>query len=138
MEKNGEKWLKRNGEAIATAVMLGLGFFLALMLLFAAIAKAEGLDKKLPALEGLSRYGCAVEGPILQLAHNDPSGRAQEVWSVTFWAEHKGVFAKKPRKDWKLLYAFRKQRRKGLTDCDKFLDRVKAAVAGHAVRSAKK
>ncbi len=62
MKNNGEKWLDRHGPAISTAVMLG--FFLALILLFASIAKGEGLEKKLPALEGLTQWGCEVKGPI--------------------------------------------------------------------------
>ena len=137
MKNNGENWLQRNGEAIKTAAMLG--FFLALMLFFASIAKAENLDKKLPALDGLTTYGCSVRGPIRLLDHNDASGREREAWKVTFWAAHKSVFAKKSRKDWKLLYSFRKKRIKGLTDCDKFLDRVKAAKLRYsAAESAKK
>ncbi len=136
MKNNGRNWLQRNGEAIKAAVMLG--FFLALMLCFASIAKGENLDKELPALDGLTTYGCYVNGPIRLLDPNDAAGRERDVWKATFWAAHKSVFDKKPRKDWKLLYSFRKKRIKALTDCDKFLDRVRAAVARHAVRSAKK
>jgi hypothetical protein len=91
-------------------------------------ASAGGLDDKLPALDGLARYGCAVKGPILQVDHADPSGRTRTVWSVTFWAEHISAFGKKARKDWKLLYSFRKKRIKGLTDCDKFMERVSKAT----------
>ncbi len=91
-------------------------------------ASAGGLDDKLPALDGLVRYGCAVKGPILQVDHADPSGKARSVWSVTFWAEHISAFGKKARKDWKLLYSFRKKRIKGLTDCDKFMERVSKAT----------
>ena len=107
------------------------------------IASAGGLDDKLPALDGLVRYGCSVQGPILQIDHADPSGRTKSVWSVTFWAEHMNIFAKKARKDWKLLYSFRKKRIKGLTDCDKFMDRVRkaqsknATLAGNRKRSGK-
>ena len=90
-------------------------------------ASAGGLDDKLPALDGLVRYGCSVRGPITQLDHADPSGKARSVWSVTFWAEHISAFGKKARKDWKLLYSFRKKRSKGLTDCDKFMERVSKA-----------
>ena len=90
----------------------------------APTATAGGLDDKLPSLDGLVRYGCAVRGPILQTDHAHPSGRTKSVWSVTFWAEHISLFGKKVRKDWKLLYSFRKKRSKGLTDCDKFMDRV--------------
>ncbi len=57
-------------------------------------ASAGGLDDKLPALDGLVRYGCAVKGPILQVDHADPSGRTRRVWSVTFWAEHMSLFGK--------------------------------------------
>ncbi len=63
-----------------------------------------GLDKKLPSLEGLVRYGCAVKGPILQVDHRDPAGRVRPVWSVTFWAEHKS-----------------------LSDCDRFMERIRKA-----------
>jgi hypothetical protein len=91
-------------------------------------ASAGGLDDKLPTLVGLVRYGCSVQGPIQQLDHGDPSGRTRPVWSVTFWAEHISAFGKKVRKDWKLLYSFRKKRSKGLTDCDKFMDRVSKAT----------
>ncbi len=91
-------------------------------------ASAGGLDDKLPALDGLVRYGCAVQGPILQVDHGDPGGRTRPVWSVTFWAEHISAFGKKARKDWKLLYSFRKKRIKGLTDCDKFMERVSKAM----------
>ncbi len=42
------------------------------------------------------------------------------------------IFAKKARKDWKLLYSFRKKRIKGLTDCDKFMDRVRKARSVNA------
>ncbi len=91
-------------------------------------ASAGGLDDKLPALDGLVRYGCAVRGPILQVDHSDPSGKARSVWSVTFWAAHMSAFGKKARKDWKLLYSFRKKRIKGLTDCDKVMERVRKAT----------
>ena len=91
-------------------------------------ASAGGLDDKLPALDGLVRYGCSVQGPIRQIDYDDPSGKARSVWSVTFWAEHISAFGKKVRKDWKLLYSFRKKRSKGLTDCDKFMERVSKAT----------
>ena len=92
------------------------------------IASAGGLDDKLPALDGLVRYGCSVQGPILQIDHADPRGRTNSVWSVTFWAEHISAFGKKVRKDWKLLYSFRRKRIKGLTDCDNFMERVSKAT----------
>ncbi len=107
----------------------------------APTATAGGLDDKLPSLDGLVRYGCAVRGPITQIDHSDPSGKTNSVWSVTFWAEHISLFGKKVRKDWKLLYSFRKKRRKGLADCDKFMDRVRkdhrenATLAGSRKRS---
>ena len=91
-------------------------------------ASAGGLDDKLPALDGLVRYGCSVQGPIQQLDHGDPSGKARSVWSVTFWAEHMSLFGKKARRDWKLLYSFRKKRIKGLIDCDNFMERVRKAT----------
>ena len=92
------------------------------------IATAGGLDDKLPALDGLVRYGCSVQGPIRQIDYAGPSGKARSVWSVTFWAEHISAFGKKARKDWKLLYSFRKKRIKGLTDCDNFMERVSKAT----------
>ena len=98
-------------------------------------ASAGGLDDKLPTLDGLVRYGCAVQGPILQVDHADPRGRTRPVWSVTFWAEHISAFGKKARKDWKLLYSFRKKRIKGLTDCDKFMERVSKATQGQPGRA---
>ena len=98
-------------------------------------ASAGGLDDKLPALDGLVRYGCLVQGPIQQIDHADPSGRTRSVWSVTFWAEHISAFGKKVRKDWKLLYSFRKKRIKGLTDCDKFIERVRKAIGEQPSRA---
>ncbi len=99
------------------------------------IASAGGLDDKLPVLDGLVRYGCSVQGPIQQIDHADPSGKARSVWSVTFWAEHISAFGKKARKDWKLLYSFRKKRIKGLTDCDNFMERVSKATREQPGRS---
>ena len=113
--------MSKRSLAMATALLLSY---------FAAgteTASAGGLDDKLPALDGLVRYGCSVQGPIQQIDHADPSGRTRRVWSVTFWAEHGDAFGTKIRKDWKLLYSFRKKRSKGLTDCDKFMERVSKA-----------
>ncbi len=110
--------------SLTMAAALLLSYFVA----GTQIASAGGLDDKLPALDGLVRYGCSVQGPIQQVDHGDPSGKARSVWSVTFWAEHMSAFGKKARKDWKLLYSFRKKRSKGLTDCDKFMDRVSKAT----------
>ncbi len=98
-------------------------------------ASAGGLDDKLPALDGLVRYGCSVQGPITQIDHSHPSGKTNSVWSVTFWAEHMSLLGKKVRKDWKLLYSFRKKRIKGLTDCDKFMDRVRKATGEQPSRA---
>ena len=98
-------------------------------------ASAGGLDDKLPALDGLVRYGCLVQGPIKSVDHADPSGKARSVWSVTFWAEHISALGKKARRDWKLLYSFRKKRSKGLTDCDKFLARVSKAAGEQPSRA---
>ena len=36
---------------------------------------------------------------------------------------------------WKLLYSFRKKRSKGLTDCDKFMERVSKATQGQLGRA---
>ncbi len=98
-------------------------------------ASAGGLDDKLPALDGLVRYGCSVQGPIRQINYDDPSGKARSVWSVTFWAEHISAFGKKARKDWKLLYSFRKKRIKGLIDCDNFMERVRKATGEQPSRA---
>ena len=98
-------------------------------------ASAGGLDDKLPVLDGLVRYGCVVRGPIRQIDYDDPSGRTRAVWSVTFWAEHMSAFGKKVRKDWKLLYSFRKKRIKGLIDCDKFMERVRKATGEQPSRA---
>ncbi len=87
------------------------------------------LDKKLPALEGLVRYGCLVKGPIWQMDHNDPGGRNIKVWRVSFSAEHENIISGKVKKDWKLFYAYRKSRKKGLLDCDKFMERVDRALS---------
>jgi hypothetical protein len=86
------------------------------------------LDKKLPALEGLVGYGCAVKGPIWQIDHNHPSGRNVKVWRVSFSAEHKDIISGKAEKNWKLFYAYRKSRMKGLVDCDRFMGRVARAL----------
>ncbi len=110
--------------SLTMAAALLLSYFVAAT----QTASAGGLDDKLPTLDGLVRYGCSVQGPIQQLDHGDPSGKARSVWSVTFWAEHISAFGKKARKDWKLLYSFRKKRIKGLTDCDKFMERVSKAT----------
>jgi len=85
------------------------------------------LDKKLPSLEGLVRWNCTVKGPVWQLDHNHPSGRRTKVWTVDFSAEHKDILSGEVKKDWKLFYAFRKSRKKGLDDCDKFMERVDRA-----------
>jgi hypothetical protein len=85
------------------------------------------LDKKLPALEGLVRWNCTVKGPIWQMDHNDPSGKNVKVWMVDFAAEHRDLLSGKVKKDWKLFYGYRKSRKKGLSDCDKFMERVDRA-----------
>ena len=36
---------------------------------------------------------------------------------------------------WKLLYSFRKKRIKGLTDCDKFMERVRKATGEQPSRA---
>ncbi len=110
--------------SLTMAAALLLSYFVA----GTQIASAGGLDDKLPTLDGLVRYGCSVQGPIRQIDHADPSGKARSGWSVTFWAEHISAFGKKARKDWKLLYSFRKKGSKGLTDCDKFMERVSKAT----------
>ena len=117
--------------SLTMAAALLLSYFVA----GTQIASAGGLDDKLPALDGLVRYGCSVQGPIQQINHADPSGKARSVWSVTFWAEHISAFGKKARKDWKLLYSFRKKRIEGLMDCDKFMERVSKATGEQPSRA---
>lgn len=69
-----------------------------------------------------------MSGPVAMLNRNSPSGELHNVWQVTFWAEHKSPFDKKPRRDWRLIYAYRVKRKKGLNDCNKFMDRVTRAI----------
>jgi len=88
----------------------------------------ENLDKKFPPLEGLVRWGCAVNGPIWQMDYNHPSGRNTKVWTVDFHASHKDILSGETKKDWKLFYGYRKSRMKGLVDCDKFMERVTRAM----------
>lgn len=115
------------------------GFARAIALLLACLGTGswaeagDALDKKLPSLDGLASYGCVVKGPILTVDHADPAGRPRQVWSVNFWAEHQIPLASKPRRDWKLLYSFRKKRSRSLTDCDKFLERVRKALREHPI-----
>jgi hypothetical protein len=82
------------------------------------------LDKKFPSLEGLVKWGCAVNGPIWQMDHNHPSGRNTKVWTVDFHASHKDILSGETKKDWKLFYGYRKSRKKGLDDCEKFMQRM--------------
>lgn len=112
--------LARSAALLAACVCIG------------ALAAGGGdLDKELPSLDGLVRYGCTVKGPIQQLDYGDPSGKVREVWSASFWAEHKEASKSKPRKDWELLYSYRHKRMKALADCDKFLERVAKAAQEH-------
>ena len=85
---------------------------------------AGNIDKKLPDLLHLARYGCVVRGPVWQTDHNDPRGEQRRVWTLTVWAAHRDPLAKKATKDWKLWYSSRSKRVKALTDCDKWMDRV--------------
>lgn len=82
------------------------------------------LDKKLPSLQGLHRYGCKIVGPVHLRDHRDPRQKTKVVWQVSFWAEHKTAWDREPRRDWNLLYSYRDKRRKGLDDCDRFLQRM--------------
>ncbi len=103
--------------------------FAPLLILFAALSVQAGkLDKRLPSILGLVRHGCEVTGPISMLDRDSAITRYQDVWRVTFWASHKGLFDKKVTKDWQLLYAYRKTRLRGLMDCEKFMVRVKKAI----------
>ena len=104
----------------ATVLVAGLGAS-------PALPAENALDKKLPEFEGLQRYGCEVRGPMTQFDHSRPDLKTRLVWRVTFWAEHKSPYEEKVKRDWKLLYSYREKRRKGLDDCDAFLDRVRKA-----------
>ncbi len=109
---------------LAGATALLLSYFVA----GTQIASAGGLDEKLPTLDGFVRYGCAVKGPVTQVKHNDPSGRSEDVWILTVWVEHRDPRTGKVVRDWKLWYSTRSKRMKALTDCDKFMERVKKAT----------
>ena len=74
------------------------------------------LDKKLPPLDGLHSYGCTLQGPLVQTDFNDPTGKERYVFSVVFWAKHKLAGEKKLTKNWKLLYAYRNKRIKGMDE----------------------
>jgi len=69
------------------------------------------------------RHGCKVRGPIQANVWNDPKGKAQQVWLVTFWAEHKPPL----KTPWRLVYAYRKKRKKALLDCERFMQRIEKA-----------
>ena len=97
--------------------------FLAVPVLGLVLLLGGGLDKKLPPLEGLVRHGCKVRGPIRADVWNDPKGKAQQVWLVTFWAEHKPPL----KTPWRLVCAYRKKRKKALNDCEKFMQRIEKA-----------
>lgn len=90
--------------------------------------QAGNIDKKLPDLANLVRYGCVINGPILKRNYNDPAGRERRVWKLTVWAEHQSPFDKKPIRDWTLWYSDRHKRAKALTDCDKWMERVSRKV----------
>ncbi len=85
------------------------------------------LDKKFPPLEDLVRHGCIISGPIQMANQKDPLLRLHEVWVVKLWAEH-GT-AEKSEKDWTLVYSYRKSRKKGYVDCEKFMTRMKKYIA---------
>ena len=89
---------------------------------------AGDIDKKLPDVVNLKRYGCVVNGPVWRTDHNDPQGRQRRVWILTVWAAHRDPLAKKAVKDWKLWYSDRNKRAKALTDCDKWMERVSRKV----------
>ena len=92
-----------------------------------ALEAENPLEKKLPALAGLHRYGCEIQGPISMQDHSRPDNKKKLVWRVTFWAEHKSPYAKSAERDWKIVYAYRNNRRKGFNDCDSFFARVRKA-----------
>lgn len=108
-----------------------MALLLSCLCLGASTAAGGGLDKELPSLDGLVRYGCTVQGPINMLDHSSPQSKWQRVWSVTFWAEHKSTYKAKPVKDWELSYSYRTKRIKALVDCDRFMERVKRATRKH-------
>ena len=96
---------------------------------------AGNISKKLPDLLNLVRYGCVIEGPVWRTDHNDPQGRQRKVWTLTVWASHRGPFAKKATKDWKLWYSSRSKRAKALDDCDKWMERVSRKVKAFRLQS---
>lgn len=82
------------------------------------------LDKKFPSLKGLVKWNCVVNGPMWQMDHGDPTGKRTKVWLVEFGASHKDVFSGETKKDWRLVYSYRKSRKKGLDDCERFMQRM--------------
>lgn len=92
-----------------------------------ALEAENPLKKKLPALDGLQSYGCEIKGPITMLDHSRPDNKTKHVWRVTFWAEHKNPYETSVARDWKIVYAYRDNRRKGFDDCDSFFKRMKKA-----------
>ena len=85
------------------------------------------LDKKFPPLEDLVRHGCSISGPIQMANRKDPLLRLHAVWVITLWAAH-GT-AEKSEKDWILVYSYRKSRKKGYPDCERFMTRMKKYIA---------
>ena len=92
---------------------------------------AGNIDKKLPDLANLTRYGCVVNGPVLRIDHSDPRGQQRKVWILTVWASHQGS----SNRDWKLWYSDRSKRAKALKDCDKWMERLTKKVKAFRLRS---
>ncbi len=109
-----------NKETPAGAILL----LLTLLCPAAPVRAEDGLEKKLPPLENLVRYGCTIHA-VRMVDHDSPRNEAQQFWRVAFWAEHQGPFDEEPDRDWKLLYSYRKKRMKAFVDCDDFMERVK-------------
>ncbi len=103
---------------VAVSVLLGL---------VPSLNGKNALEKKLPSLDGLTSYGCEIKGPIARLDYSKPGNQKALVWRITFWAEHKSPHETTAQRDWQVLYAYRKNRRKGFDDCDSFLTRVRKA-----------
>ena len=97
--------------------------FLAVALLGFTLLLGDGLDKQLPPLEGLVRYGYTVRGPVLRIDHNDQKKKITNYWLVTFWAEHEPPL----KSPWKLVYGWRKKRKKASQDGERFMQRIEKA-----------
>ncbi len=102
----------------------------AIILLFLALtqfASAGDITKKLPSMLYLARYGCTTGGPVSKTDYKDPMGRAQTVWVVRAYAEHKGLFDKKAVRDWQVWLADSDSLEDGNKVCIKWMKRIRKA-----------